>query len=65
LRLDRAFFKEYTIAMKNEQDDNLREAQETKTALQELADITLDKYVEEAKVKSKKLKKCKETKKEN
>ena len=65
MRLDRAFFKEYTIAMKNEQDDNLSEAQEAKIALQELADISLDKYVEEAKVKSKKLKKCKETKKEN
>ncbi|MFA5777807.1 MAG: hypothetical protein WC906_05240 [Parcubacteria group bacterium] len=50
---------------KEEQGDNLNEAEEAKIALGELADITLDKYIEEEKVKSKKLKKCKETEKEN
>lgn len=52
--------------MKN-QSNNLTASEEAKIALQELAGITLDKYVEEAQVKSKKQKLCKEkmnTKKE-
>lgn len=38
--------------MKNQENDNLNEAQEVKIALQELADITLDKYIIEKKKKS-------------
>lgn len=44
--------------MTEEQNDNLSEAEEAKNALQELADITLDKYVEEEKLKANKQKKC-------
>ncbi len=42
--------------MKKEQSDNLTEAQEAKIALQELADISIDKYVSEEKVKRSKQK---------
>jgi hypothetical protein len=58
-----SFFQAYNGTMKKEeQSDNLNEAQEAKIALQELADLTTDEFIKKHKLKRRKSNTCEEEK---